>query len=71
MNATPIQPGSSDRDELARLLPEPAERELPSGRHLATSQIRETNFFVTPDGAEYRAPGGATFVTEWTDQLPK
>jgi hypothetical protein len=33
MNATPIQPGSSDRDELARLLPEPAERDLPSGRH--------------------------------------
>jgi hypothetical protein len=33
MNATPIQPGSDDRDELARLLPEPAERDLPSGRH--------------------------------------
>ena len=33
MNATPIQPGSHDRDELARLLPEPAERDLPSGRH--------------------------------------
>jgi hypothetical protein len=33
MNANPIQPGSSDRDELARLVPEPAERDLPSGRH--------------------------------------
>ncbi|GAB2816343.1 CU044_5270 family protein [Actinoallomurus bryophytorum] len=38
---------------------------------LATSQIRETNFFVTADGAEYRAPGGATLVTGWTNVLPK
>ena len=33
MNATPIQPDSNDREELARLLPEPVERDLPSDRH--------------------------------------
>ncbi|HZE30226.1 MAG TPA: CU044_5270 family protein, partial [Actinoallomurus sp.] len=33
MNAIPTQSGSSDRDELARLLPEPVERDLPNGRH--------------------------------------
>jgi hypothetical protein len=38
---------------------------------LATSQIRETNYFVTTDGAEYKAPGGATLVTGWTNVLPK
>jgi hypothetical protein len=33
MNATPIQPDSNEREELARLLPEPVERDLPSDRH--------------------------------------
>ncbi|GAA4105285.1 CU044_5270 family protein [Actinomadura miaoliensis] len=33
MNATPIQHGPDDREELARLLPGPAERDLPSDRH--------------------------------------
>jgi hypothetical protein len=33
MNTTPPQPGHDDREELARLLPSPAERDLPSGRH--------------------------------------
>jgi hypothetical protein len=33
MNATPIQPDSDDRTELARLLPGPVERDLPSDRH--------------------------------------
>jgi hypothetical protein len=37
---------------------------------LATSQIRETNYFVTADGAEYIAPDGATLVTGWTNVLP-
>ncbi|HEU4423473.1 MAG TPA: CU044_5270 family protein [Pilimelia sp.] len=38
MNATPIRPGSNEREELARLLPQPAERDLPSDRH---SQLQE------------------------------
>ncbi|MFC6016821.1 CU044_5270 family protein [Plantactinospora solaniradicis] len=33
MNPTPIQPDANDRAELARLLPEPVERDLPSDRH--------------------------------------
>lgn len=33
MNATSIQPDPNDRAELARLLPGPAERDLPSDRH--------------------------------------
>ncbi|WP_433179141.1 CU044_5270 family protein [Actinoallomurus sp. CA-150999] len=33
MNTTPTQPGRDDREELARLLPPSAERDLPSGRH--------------------------------------
>jgi hypothetical protein len=33
MNATPIRPGSNEREDLARLLPQPAERDLPSDRH--------------------------------------
>ena len=37
----------------------------------ASSQIRETNFFVTADGAEYTAPDGATLVTGWTNVLHK
>ncbi|MEV5750833.1 CU044_5270 family protein [Actinoallomurus sp. NPDC052308] len=46
MNATPTQPGRDDREELARLLPPPAERDLPSGRHrevqeFVMAQIRE------------------------------
>ncbi|GAA4618312.1 hypothetical protein GCM10023195_82220 [Actinoallomurus liliacearum] len=46
MNTTPTQPGRDDREELARLLPPPAERDLPSGRHrevqeFVMAQIRE------------------------------
>ncbi|GAB3990391.1 CU044_5270 family protein [Actinoallomurus acanthiterrae] len=33
MNTIPTQPERDDRDELARLLPQSAERDLPSGRH--------------------------------------
>ena len=33
MNATPIRPGSNEREDLARMLPQPAERDLPSYRH--------------------------------------
>lgn len=33
MNATPIRPGSNEYEELARLLPQPAERDLPSDGH--------------------------------------
>lgn len=40
MNTTPTQPGRDDHEELARLLPPPVERELPSGRH------REVQEFV-------------------------
>ena len=38
MNTTPVQPDSNERAELARLLPEPVERDLPSDRRL---QIQE------------------------------
>jgi hypothetical protein len=38
MNITPIQPDSNEREELARLLPAPVERDLPSDRHL---QLKE------------------------------
>jgi hypothetical protein len=38
MNTTPVQPDSNERKELARLLPEPVERDLPSDRH---RQIQE------------------------------
>jgi hypothetical protein len=46
MNATPNQPDSNEREELARLLPEPVERDLPSDRHrhlqeLVMSQIHQ------------------------------
>jgi hypothetical protein len=39
----------------------------------ATSQIRETNFFITADGARESIAGGGSFtiVAEWTSQLPK
>jgi hypothetical protein len=33
MNATPIRPGSNEHDDLTRLMPQPAERDLPSDRH--------------------------------------
>jgi hypothetical protein len=33
MNTTPIQPEPNEREELARLLPGPVERDLPSDRH--------------------------------------
>ena len=33
MNATSMQPDPNDRAELARLLPRPVERDLPSDRH--------------------------------------
>jgi hypothetical protein len=33
MTANPIRPGSNEREALARLLPRPAERDLPSDRH--------------------------------------
>lgn len=38
----------------------------------ATSQVRNTNFFVTADGAETWLPShrSATVTTEWTDRLP-
>lgn len=46
MNATPIQPDSNEHEDLARLLPELVERDLPSGRHqqlqeLVMSQIHQ------------------------------
>jgi hypothetical protein len=37
----------------------------------ATAQLRETNFFVSADGAEYFAPDGSTIVAEWTNLLPE
>ncbi|HEY0807062.1 MAG TPA: hypothetical protein VGD84_18475 [Pseudonocardiaceae bacterium] len=42
----------------------------------ATSQIHETGFFVTADGAEYSAAGngtdlGLTLDAKWTDVLPR
>jgi hypothetical protein len=51
-------PGGKDDD--ARLVIDPV-----------TSQIRETNYFVTPEGGKVTAPDGATLVTGWTDVLPK
>jgi hypothetical protein len=38
----------------------------------ATSRVRNTNFFVTADGAEawIQSTGGATIVAEWTNHLP-
>lgn len=33
MNSTPMWPGSNEHEELARLLPRPAERDLPNDRH--------------------------------------
>jgi hypothetical protein len=33
MNATPIRPGSNEREELVQLLPQPTDRDLPSDRH--------------------------------------
>ena len=38
MTTTPFPPGSNDRDELARLLPDPVQRDLPSDR---TRQLQE------------------------------
>jgi hypothetical protein len=39
----------------------------------ATSRVRDTNFFVTADGAVVSIPGtgGGTIVAEWTNLLPK
>jgi hypothetical protein len=39
MNATPIRPGSDEREVLARLLPQPAERDLPSDRHRQLQEL--------------------------------
>ena len=36
----------------------------------ASSQIRKTNFYVTPDGGEAWSEDGYTLVAEWTDTLP-
>jgi hypothetical protein len=37
----------------------------------ATSQVRDTNFYVTSDGAEVSlSHGNATIAAEWTNQLP-
>jgi hypothetical protein len=37
----------------------------------ATSQVRDTNFYVTNDGAEVSLThGNATIAAEWTNQLP-
>jgi hypothetical protein len=35
-----------------------------------TSQITDTDFFVSADGAEVTVPGGATIVAEWTNLPP-
>jgi hypothetical protein len=42
----------------------------------ATSQTRETNFFVSADGARYSSAGsgadlGFALVAEWTNLVPK
>jgi hypothetical protein len=37
----------------------------------ATGRVRETNTFVTIDGGNYFAPGGATITTAWTNTLPR
>lgn len=36
-----------------------------------SSRVRETNFYVTADGAEAFVPGGATIVAKWTNELPR
>lgn len=59
MNTTPIQPYSNERDELARLLPELVDRDLPSGRQrqlqeFVMSQIHQG--LRTVEQAPRRAP---------------
>ncbi|WP_098010269.1 CU044_5270 family protein [Streptomyces sp. sk226] len=39
MNATPYRPAQAEREETARLLPAPAERDLPPGRHLHHKEL--------------------------------
>ncbi len=39
MNATPIRPGSNEHEELTRLLPQLAERDLPSDRHRQLQEL--------------------------------
>jgi hypothetical protein len=39
MNGTPIRSGSDEQEELARLLPRPAERDLPSDRHRQLQEL--------------------------------
>ncbi|MER8231051.1 CU044_5270 family protein [Streptomyces sp. NPDC094049] len=39
MNATPYRPEQAEREETARLLPAPAERDLPPGRHLHHKEL--------------------------------
>jgi hypothetical protein len=76
---TTAAPSPSTEDQAERARDQALKAKAERGRgddarlviDLATSQIRETNFFVTADGAEYLAPDGATLVTGWTNVLPK
>lgn len=54
MNSNPIQPHSNERDELIRLLPELADRDLPSGRE---RQLQE--FVMSQIHQDRPAPGRA------------
>ncbi|MEU8347431.1 hypothetical protein SAMN05443665_101116 [Actinomadura meyerae] len=36
-----------------------------------TSRITDTDYFVSADGAQVTAPGGATIVAQWTNRPPK
>jgi hypothetical protein len=51
MNTIPTHPDSSERDELARLLPAPAERELPGERHRAIKEFMVGGFGEAPRSA--------------------
>lgn len=59
MNPTPIQPDANDRAELARLLPEPVERDLPSDRHQLLQEFVMSHIdqdLRTAERAARRAP---------------
>ncbi|MFT2017922.1 CU044_5270 family protein [Streptomyces sp. 796.1] len=57
MNATPYRPAQAEREETARLLPAPAERDLPPGRHLHHKELlmRQIDQDTTPTSHQ---PGG-------------
>jgi len=56
MNTTPNVPGSDEREELVRLLPQPAERDLPGDRHRQLQELLLNHIAHAPAERPRRSP---------------